>query len=283
MTSTRKKLKALSPALVALLLLALVAGCSGQGAKSAASATAPSSTASSSTAAPAVSFSFIVCGDPQNNYEVFDKVLEAAKSVDFLIIAGDVTGSGTSVEFSNFVSRMKASGVTYYCVPGNHDVATSPVESSYARYCGQPYYSFDHENSHFVMIDDSTPSQGFYPAERQWVRQDLAAAKRKPYEHVFAVAHVPPGYPFSTKPKAEDARGIDANALLAPELKNGGVEELFCGHLHAYTEEVDDGLPVTITGGAGAPLHFSASNGGYHNYVRVEIEGKERRQTVVKI
>jgi 3',5'-cyclic AMP phosphodiesterase CpdA len=228
-------------------------------------------------------FSFIVCGDPQNNYEVFDRILAAAKTVDFLIIAGDLTGSGTPTEFATFVSKMQSSGVTYYCVPGNHDVATSPVESSYARYCGKPFYSFDHLNTHFVMIDDSTPSQGFYPAERQWAGADMAAAKKRGFQHMFAVAHVPPGYPYSMSPGRNDALGLDANGLLAPELKKGGVEELFCGHVHAYSEEEIDGLQVTITGGAGAPLMLDPANGGYYNYVRVDINGRDRQQTVVKI
>jgi len=276
-----KKILAILCLLLVLGALVPLAGCGTTGGTAETSASSPPVTAPAAQQEP--KFSFIVCGDPQNNYEVFDRVLAAAKTVDFLIVAGDLTGSGTSTEFQTFISKMQASGVTYYCVPGNHDVATSAAESTYARFQGKPFYSFDHLNTHFVMIDDSTPSQGFYPAEREWARADMAAAKKRGYQHMFAVAHVPPGYPFSTKPGPNDAVGLDANGLLAPELKKGGVEELFCGHLHAYSEEEIDGLLVTITGGAGAPLHFSPANGGYYHYVRVDINGRDRQQTVVKI
>lgn len=274
---------ALLCALLALLALAPLAGCGKVGTGSSSSSSTSPSSRQTGARVQGPKFSFIVCGDPQNNYEVFDKVLAAAKTVDFLIIAGDLTGSGTPTEFSNFVNRVKASGVTYYCVPGNHDVATSPAESSYARYCGRPFYSFDHLNSHFVMIDNSTPSLGFYPAEREWARADMAAARKQGFQHMFAVCHTPPGYPYSTRPVPNDATGMDANALLVSELKRGGVEELFCGHLHAYNQEMDDGLLITITGGAGAPLHFSPANGGYFHYVRVDINGRERSQSVVNI
>ncbi len=224
------------------------------------------------------SFKFIVCGDPQNNYEVFDRVLEAAKSVDFLIIAGDLTGGGTPTEFQNFMNKMKASNVRYYCVPGNHDVATSNV--SYASYVGQTHGSFDFKNCHFLLIDNSVPSLGFSPGMRAWAAADLKAAKAKGFEHTFAVAHVPPRYPYSSKASREQIAGINANENLAPVLSAGGVEELFCGHLHRYEKEKEGNLLITITGGAGGPL---LGMDGFHHYVLVEINGRRRIQTVVKI
>jgi 3',5'-cyclic AMP phosphodiesterase CpdA len=221
-----------------------------------------------------------VCGDPQNNYEVFDKVLAAAKSVDFLIVAGDLTGSGTATEFTNFMDTMRASGVRFYSVPGNHDVATMPVETGYGRYVGPPHSSFDFKNTHFLLIDNSTPSLGFYPAERQWASADLKAAGAKGFEHIIAVAHVPPMFPYSAKATSEQIAGIDANEQLVPVLKAGGAEELFCGHVHTYQQETEDGLRITITGGAGAPLMGLDS---YHNYVLVEVNGRSMSQKVVRI
>ena len=228
-------------------------------------------------------FSFIVCGDPQNNYQVFDKVLEAAKSVDFMIIAGDVTGSGTPTEFQNFISKMKASGVKYYCVPGNHDVASGPVDEIYSAYLGPSHQAFDHKNCHFVLIDNSTPSLGFYPQEQQWVTDDLKTAKGKGYQHIFAVCHVAPGFPYSSRYDPSERIGMEANENLVPILSSGNVEELFCGHLHAYRQSKEDGMLLTITGGAGAPLHMVPQSGGYYHYVLVKIDGERRSQQVVKL
>jgi 3',5'-cyclic AMP phosphodiesterase CpdA len=269
---------ALAVAIALLLCVAVLApGCSsGQPASKTPVSSRPQTAASDSGA----SFKFIVCGDPQNDYEVFDKVLAAARSVDFLLIAGDLTGSGTPTELQNFVDHMKSSGVRYYCVPGNHDVATSPVGQAYSTYLGPPHQSFDYKNSHFLLIDNSTPGLGFYPEERQWAAADLKAAKAKGVEHSFAVAHVPPRFPYSAKASSDQIAGIDANEQLAPVLSAGGVEELFCGHVHTYEQEKEDGLPITITGGAGAPLFGSTS---YHNYVLVEIDGRRRTQSVVRI
>jgi hypothetical protein len=134
-------------------------------------------------------------------------------------------------------------------------------------------------NSHFVMIDNSTPNRGFYPAQRDWVRNDLRAAGKKGYEHVFAVCHVPPGYPYSSKIGTDQAKGIDANNELVPVLTAGGVEELFCGHFHAYLQNKEDGLLITITGGAGGPLMGSSP----HQYVLVEINGRRRTQKSIDL
>ena len=269
-----------SAATAAIFLLlctaALLSGCGSGG-----SVTTPPTTAARGTSSGSqASFKFIVCGDPQNNYEVFDKVLAAAKSVDFLIVAGDLTGSGTATEFTNFMDTMRASGVRFYSVPGNHDVATMPVETGYGRYVGPPHSSFDFKNTHFLLIDNSTPSLGFYPAERQWASADLKAAGAKGFEHIIAVAHVPPMFPYSAKATSEQIAGIDANEQLVPVLKAGGAEELFCGHVHTYQQETEDGLRITITGGAGAPLMGLDS---YHNYVLVEVNGRSMSQKVVRL
>ena len=265
-------------AIVLLLCLAIsVAGCGSGGARG----TAPATTAAVTTAAAdQASFSFIVCGDPQNDYEVFDTILAAARSVDFLVVAGDLTGSGTAVEFENFMSKVRASGVKCYFVPGNHDVATMPVQEGYARYIGQPHYSFDFSNTHFLMIDNSTPSLGFYPSEQAWAAADLKAAKSRRPQHVLAVTHVPPRYPYSATASKDQIAGIDANDKLVPVLKAGGAEELFCGHVHSFDEETVDGLRITITGGAGAPL---MGLGSYHNYVLVQVNGRNLTQKVVRI
>lgn len=271
---------------VSLLLVLSLSGCRRSGVVSTPSSdpasTAPVSTAPAETQ-QGPSFSFIVCGDPQNNYDVFNRVLEAAKTVDFLIVAGDLTGSGTSTEFENFLAAVDSSGVKYYCVPGNHDVVTTPVDENYRTYMGAPYQSFDYENSHFVLIDNSTPSLGFYAAERSWVESDLEQARERDPQHIFAVCHVAPGYPYSRMPDEEELAGMEANDFLVPILATGGVEELFCGHFHAYESYEEDGMLITITGGAGAPLHMSEANGGYYHYILVEINGKQRNQKVIRI
>ncbi|MBN2168843.1 MAG: metallophosphoesterase [Actinobacteria bacterium] len=225
-------------------------------------------------------FKFIVCGDPQNNYEVFRKVLEAANNVDFLIIAGDLTERGSDAEVQTFLGEMQVCKVPYYTVPGNHDVYTAPVGVSYEPYFGNVPRSFDYMNTHFVLIDDSTPSLGFYPEEQEWVKADLAEASKRGYEHILAVCHVPPGYPYAARTTPEARVGVRANKELVPVLSAGGVEELFCGHYHTYRQFEEDGMIITISGGAGAHLHTSSS---YHHYILVEINGKEMTQEVIKI
>lgn len=272
--------------LVALAVVAALAasGCGSSGGKVSRPSTQPAGVPEASAPSDGgARFKFIVCGDPQNNYEVFNRVLEAARSVDFLIIAGDLTGSGTATEFQTFVNAMRSSGVKYYTIPGNHDVATSPVGENYTTYLGAPHRSFDYKNSHFVLIDNSAQELGFYPGEREWVRLDLKAAGKKGFDHIIAVAHVPPGYPYSSRATKAQIPGIDANAELVPVLSAGGVRELFCGHVHTYMADRDDGVNVTITGGAGAPLQTFFGGEAAHHYVLVEVNGKQLTKTMIRI
>jgi Icc-related predicted phosphoesterase len=269
--------------LLVLVLLVLSAGCLGKETSGPAQTRGSATNSSQARQESEPRFRFIVCGDPQNDYPVFDKVLAAARSVDFLIIAGDMTGSGTPTEFQNFLSKMKGSGVKYYCVPGNHDVASGSVDRVYSAYLGPPRQAFDYKSCHFILIDNSTQSLGFYPQEQQWVAQDLKSIRGKGFYHVFAICHVPPDLPYSSHYDPSERIGMEANENLVPVLSAGNVEELFCGHLHDYEQSKEDGLTLTITGGAGAPLQLGPQSGGYYHYVLVEINGKRRSQRVVKI
>ena len=233
------------------------------------------------TGADETEFSFIVCGDPQNNYEVFDKIVSAAKDVDFLIVAGDLTGSGTSTEFQNFLPHLEGKGIKYYLVPGNHDVATGPV-SAYESFLGPRHQSFQHKNAYFVLFDNSDPNRGFDQQERDFVKAALDS-RPKNVQHVFAVCHVPPGYPYSLSEGISQSSGINLNDDIPPVLSTGGVELLFCGHYHAYKRYKSDGLEVVITGGAGAPLQTDAEHGGFYHYILVKLKGAEKILEVIRI
>lgn len=228
-------------------------------------------------------WSFIVCGDPQNNYEVFSRVTEAAKSVEFLIVAGDITGSGTEQEFKTFSSFMAQKGVRFYAIPGNHDVARAPPDTLFAKYVGKPSQSFSHKNCFFVLIDNSSSKKGFYKEERERVKKDLQAARTRDFDHFIAICHVPPGYPYSLMMEESERSAMANNDYLVPLLEEFGVKELFCGHFHAFRQYKEDGLRITITGGAGAPLHASERNGGYYHYLLLKVSGKKLEIRVVRI
>jgi Icc-related predicted phosphoesterase len=270
-------------ALLVVFMLALSGcGCGSSSSSGVKDSVPPTAEENGTKAESEASFKFIVCGDPQNNYEVFNRILDAARGVDFLIVAGDLTGSGTESEFQAFVSALEDSGVKCYTVPGNHDVATSPVTGNYTRFMGKPRQSFSYKNAHFVLIDNSTQELGFYPEQREWVEEDLDTARKLGFEHIIAVAHVPPGYPYSAKASTAQIPGIDANAELAPVLEAGGADELFCGHIHNYRADSERGLPITITGGAGAPL-MDIGGPAYYHYVLVEVDGDRLTKQVIRL
>jgi hypothetical protein len=51
------------------------------------------------------------------------------------------------------------------------------------------------------------------------------------------------------------------------------VTHLFCSHIHGYFSGLWEGVPYTITGGAGAGLQGTDPQHFFHHYVKVHVSG----------
>lgn len=83
--------------------------------------------------------------------------LAARDDVAFLIIEGDVIGDDLSL-IPQFRQVIGAAGVPVYLVPGNHDADRDAVDDaqsldSFRHGFGPSYFSFDHGQVHFVVLD----------------------------------------------------------------------------------------------------------------------------------
>ena len=59
---------------------------------------------------------------------------------------------------------------------------------------------------------------------------------------------------------------------------------VFGGHIHGYARGESFGVPMMITGGAGAPLYLPFGAGGFHHYIRVVVRSpKDIRYDVVHL
>jgi hypothetical protein len=101
--------------------------------------------------------------------------------------------------------------------PGNHDYL---VEDAYYAYTGEePYYSFDHDGWHFIMLN-SEIAAGPTSAQYAWLRQDLAGNDAR---CTVAVWHRPVN------------SSVDGDASMQSILAlaaNSGVDLVFNGHEH---------------------------------------------------
>ncbi len=205
---------------------------------------------------------FAVFGDSRGApiSPIFAKLVEAVNRTEaqFAFHTGDFySGTSNPVEGAKQVEAylriVAKSRIPIYPVMGNHDVSPGTYKPCRERIFngGPTYYSFDHENCHFVVLDLYEP--GFRgrlsPRQWTWLESDLRKARGK---HIFVFLH-PPLFPVDGHLKSSvHPRQVERLAAL---FKECGVGLVFCGHEHIYARLVYDGLVQVVTGGAGAPLY----------------------------
>ena len=94
------------------------------------------------------------------------------------------------------------------------------------------YYSFDHDNIHFVCLDSTSTSRRTDGAMLTWLRRDLEATDR---QWIVAFWHHPPYTKGSHD--SDDLRQrelVDMRTNAVPILEEFDVDLVLCGHSHNY-------------------------------------------------
>lgn len=277
-----------------LLLVFVIVGCGGSGVVTE-SQTQSGTTNSISTgkagegASPAV-YTFAVCGDNRTmgiENGILPRIIESAKErgADFMINTGDVSGEGSRDELTLYRDLSDASGLRIYTVPGNHDVGRGGTSEAYESIIGATYYSFDQGGDHFIVLDNADDRVGIDQTEMQWLTADLARNSNKPRQFIFA--HIPVA--DSSLPSGHvsgelgDEGLLTGQQLVAEAAKYANVADFFFGHIHAYFSYKLDGIDAYVTGGAGAPLYFPESSGGYYHYLLISVHPEAVELEVVRV
>lgn len=202
-------------------------------------------------------FRFWVVGDSGTGgtaqASVRDAMLAASATYlpDLYLHMGDMAyGSGTDGEFtSNFFAVYKDLLRNTVCWPtlGNHEgissqsgPQTGPYYEAYvlpkAAEAGgvasgtEAYYSFDHANVHFIVLDSHDSSRSPTGPMLTWLKADLAASKQ-PW--LIAYWHHPP-YTKGSHNSDTEGQLIDMRENALPILEAAGVDLVLAGHSHIY-------------------------------------------------
>jgi hypothetical protein len=141
--------------------------------------------------------------------------------------------------------QIAAIGLTPHVAVGNHDVGdkpdptmpTAPVEpgflNGYHGEYGCSWYSFDHGNCHFAVINSQILNQtNIHAAEQKaWLERDLSAAAGK---RPFLFLHLPPYLHLPNEPHLGhyDNIGEPAREWLLDLVREHAVEMLLAAHVH---------------------------------------------------
>jgi 3',5'-cyclic AMP phosphodiesterase CpdA len=234
-------------------------------------------------AAPAAPFFFIQLTDPQFGMTTSDRdfaqetanfefAVATANRLRpaFVIVTGDLvnkTGDAAQIaEYQRILGRLDPA-IRAYAVPGNHDVGNEPTPeslSAYTKRFGPDRFSFTVGSFVGIAINSClihTPKQVKVEAEQQdqWLRAELAKARREGARHIVIFQHHPLFVGHAGEACGYENIPPDARARLLTLFAEVGVRHVFAGHYHQNALARDGDLQVITTGPIGMPLRGAKS------------------------
>jgi predicted phosphodiesterase len=233
-------------------------------------------------------FHFAVLSDRTGGHieGVYPRVIEeiARLNPDFVVTVGDhIEGYGDDMTLANaqwdtiiaFFERLEC---PVYVTPGNHDIWSDDSEEVWRERVGvEPYYSFEHEGTHFAVLDNSR-LESWSDAEAgqlEWLRADLEQADGS--DNVFVFAH---------KPLWTQTLALGESDPLHDILAAHNVDVHFTGHVHHYFSAEYDGVSYISMGSSGGDMGVSASSeprGQFFQFGWVTVDEDRYEVAVVEL
>ncbi len=218
-------------------------------------------------------FHFVILGDRTGETErgVYEQVWReaAAENPAFVLSVGDtIQGSddaAAEAEWNRVLTPYRR--FPLYLAPGNHDIWSAESERLFRKYAAHPpHYSFDYEQAHFTVLDNSRSDQ-FSADELTFLEKDLQAHKAQPVK--FIVSHRPSW--------VIDVMLNNPNFALHQLAKKYGVRFVISGHVHQMLHvDLEDVMYLSMASSGG---HLRASgkyeDGWFFGYTGVDVDGKD--------
>ena len=198
---------------------------------------------------------------------LFSQAIEAANRLRpaFVIVCGDMTHEPEDEDQVAEVKRIAElldRGIPLHWVAGNHDAGNAPTPETLARYrerYGADNYSFDHDGSHFVVLNscvafDAAAVLDEWDALVKFLQRDLQSARDAGCENIVVFMHHPL---FLEHRDEEDGYFVipgERRSVILEMLKTREVSAVFAGHLHRNLYASDGELQMITTGAVGYPL-----------------------------
>lgn len=225
---------------------------------------------------------FAVMGDSRSNPVVFDRVLKdmaGDPSLTFAIDVGDMVEQGTLEQFDEFFKQIQPySRMPFLTAVGNHDLGKNHDLTLYREIFGPDYYAFQLQDHYFIVLNNNLRT-GMGEAQMAWLKDELKKSQSSKTRLVFF------HYPLFDPRRGDKHHCLpeEAGRRLAALLRQYRVSHIFAGHIHSYFTGNWDGVPYTITGGAGAPLYGTDPDHFFHHYLKVTLQDRKVHVEVRRI
>src|SRR5438046_1500057 len=174
--------------------------------------------------------------------EAIAKVKALPVQPDFIIHTGDVSQLSRDDEFDDTEQMLKATGLSIFYVPGEHDMLDPDGGKAFLNRFGKGskgagWYSFDYRGVHFVAlvnVADLKPGGmgNLGPEQLTWLKADLAG--RSSSTPIVVFAHIPLWTVY-----ADWGWGTDDAAEALKLLARFGSVTVLNGHIHQITQKVE--------------------------------------------
>lgn len=201
------------------------------------------------------SLRFAVIGDSHGRNDILAAALREAEGCEFVFHCGDMTPSGQPSEYEALEVALGISAVPVMTTPGNHDVKLGGDREYQGRF-GPGAYSFEYSGTVFASVDSS--DQVIDDRELDWLKDVFEGAQRK-----IMVTHMPFYDPFGDNHTLEAASCERVRDFVLEE----GIDAVFTGHIHAFSQTRLGNTDLVISGGAGGALVD-----GVHHIVVVTLD-----------
>ncbi|MFC1597905.1 metallophosphoesterase family protein [Patescibacteria group bacterium] len=249
------------------------------------------------------SWKFAVIGDTEDVRPVTEEIISSLAEQDlaFVVHLGDVSSHGDAAEMNAVKELFDSLPFPTYYIPGNNDLVYDEAleiktpEVYKSVFGDELWSSFNFENAHLVLLDNSYRRYGFPDEELEWLKTDLdgvgldeadldeANADENPPQYTFLFYHRPldvPGQQLFGDDETPHSR--EQNEKFKTLISNYTITRIFNGHLHTTMSYTMNDIPVTVTGGGGAlPQNYLGGEDAalFHYYiVYVPSEGDAKPQ-----
>ncbi len=230
------------------------------------------------------SFRYVVMGDSRSQWGLWSNIVKHIDGLDpkpdFVINSGDIVPTGYAREYHDYYVRaLLKTDIPFLVAIGNHDDSSDSMAREYRYLFGAKAlnYYFDYGKARYVFIDNVTKVQP-YEQTLKWLDETLADTPKGYRKYVSA--HKPP----STIEKWAYHAWDDSNSRTFTDLMTKHeVDEVYHGHIHAYSTATFGGINYTLTGGGGAGLHDRYGLlGNVHHYIICDVmaDGTVKQQVV---
>ncbi len=191
--------------------------------------------------------------------ETLKSALDTVKNAEFVVHNGDLVDVGmTEIQWDWLLGHSQSSllKTTIAPIAGNHEEEKDAFiehfnikEISGSDTKTGAYYSYDYENTHFIMLntnEDSKEYNNFSEEQLEWMKKDIKESKQRGMKWIIVTIHKGP---YTTSNHATDTDIMGENGLrtkVAPIFSDLGVDLVLQGHDHGYarTKPINNGKAV---------------------------------------